>query len=219
MAIWRVQVLLAVLLALLTSYTVAWVANARSRPALWRNRGPTLAHWLLGPKPLASAADEYWIAGIEYLRVLNSSFRPRDQSHPWLAEWLQDANATGAIVRSAGWPCRSVVSGRTFYQDDLFRDWGMVHFGGPETVAFPFESSVAWRPIWLGLVANTAVYGLAWWIVLGGPITATLKIRASRRRGTGQCPACGYDLSGQREPGCPECGGGRQQSAPDTGAA
>ena len=60
------------------------------------------------------------------------------------------------------------------------------------------------RPIWSGFAADAAVFGVAWWVLLVGWRKFT------RPRGVDEpCARCGYELKGQAEPGCPECGAGR----------
>jgi len=65
------------------------------------------------------------------------------------------------------------------------------------------------RPIWLGLLVNTAFYTASWFIPLGG----VGLMRRWRRRRRGQCPRCAYDLAGLT-PGqpCPECGQARSSA-------
>ncbi len=64
---------------------------------------------------------------------------------------------------------------------------------------------LAWRPIWGGLAVNTALYASLWFGLLFGPGTLRRWMRDRR----GGCRACGYDLGGQFDGGCPECGWGR----------
>jgi hypothetical protein len=62
-----------------------------------------------------------------------------------------------------------------------------------------------YRPIWPGLIANTALFA-----ILFACLTTTARAgRRALRRRRGLCPICTYDLSGNTTPGCPECGHGR----------
>jgi hypothetical protein len=56
--------------------------------------------------------------------------------------------------------------------------------------------------LWPGFAVDTALYGAAPFLayLLIGPV------RRSLRRRRGNCPACGYDLSGIAIGTCPECG-------------
>ncbi len=60
-------------------------------------------------------------------------------------------------------------------------------------------------PAWFGLIVNTLVFGGLWWFVLFG----VPAIRAKQRMDKGLCPKCTYDLIGDLDSGCPECGWGR----------
>jgi hypothetical protein len=59
------------------------------------------------------------------------------------------------------------------------------------------------RPLWPGLLANTAIYGGAWAVLIGVPIFLRRWLRARR----GGCPQCGYSREGLKvDAPCPECG-------------
>jgi len=61
-----------------------------------------------------------------------------------------------------------------------------------------------YKPVWSGLLIDTAVFAVAW-LVTGAVFDAA---RRRWRLSQGQCPRCGYDLLGI-EGICPECGKGR----------
>lgn len=61
------------------------------------------------------------------------------------------------------------------------------------------------RPIWPGLALDTALYAALWAV----PLTIVPFIRGAVRARRGLCRHCGYDLIGNLEGGCPECGAGR----------
>ncbi|MGH7132503.1 MAG: hypothetical protein ACREJO_11210 [Phycisphaerales bacterium] len=71
--------------------------------------------------------------------------------------------------------------------------------GSAQLVALPLS------PVWGGLLVNTALFCAGWWLVLWGPGW----LRTMRRKRSGLCPACGYDLRGEWGGGCPECGWNR----------
>lgn len=66
--------------------------------------------------------------------------------------------------------------------------------------------ALPWRPVWLGIGADSLVYAAAWMFVLVVPAMA----RRRRRFHRGRCPICAYDLVGDHASGCPECGWGRE---------
>lgn len=107
------------------------------------------------------------------------------------------------FVRS-GWPARSFEgsckgSGSPFPHGQL-----------RAATPIPLVLSVKWRAQWgrllpFGprlphLVANTAMYSVATWILLYVVTTAKRQIRLR----SGRCPACGYTVGGS--PVCTECG-------------
>jgi hypothetical protein len=58
-------------------------------------------------------------------------------------------------------------------------------------------------PLWPGLLANTAIYGGAWAVLIGVPVLLRRWLRARR----GGCPQCGYSREGLKvDAPCPECG-------------
>ncbi len=58
------------------------------------------------------------------------------------------------------------------------------------------------HPIWPGLLADSAIFGTGWALLLG---TFPLAKRWRRAR-SGGCARCGYDVSGLPSGTCPECG-------------
>ena len=75
--------------------------------------------------------------------------------------------------------------------------------GNQRPAALPYE------PIWPGLMADVMLFGILWWGLIG----AVSALRGWRRRQRGCCVACGYDLCGELEGGCPECGWKRRADA------
>ena len=49
---------------------------------------------------------------------------------------------------------------------------------------------------------------LLWLLLLAGPRALRRHIRRKR----GRCVKCGYDLHGELDAGCPECGWGRKEA-------
>ncbi len=77
-------------------------------------------------------------------------------------------------------------------------------FPRQEVLALPY------RPIWSGLATNTALFGGVWWLAIPARRGARRALRSRR----GRCTACGYDLAGDPDAGCPECGLGLEPAAP-----
>jgi hypothetical protein len=64
-------------------------------------------------------------------------------------------------------------------------------------------------PLWPGLGADAAAHAAIWWSILTLAGFAFAGSRRATRRARGQCPQCGYDVNGDFEAGCSECGWNR----------
>lgn len=73
------------------------------------------------------------------------------------------------------------------------------------SVSLPEFRCVPCRPVWRGVAFNTAFYAVFWCF----PIVVRPRLRGMRWIRLGRCGQCGYDLRGEFEDGCPECGWGR----------
>ncbi len=62
------------------------------------------------------------------------------------------------------------------------------------------------EPVWPGLILNTLFYAVFLWLLWSAPFAARRIIRRKR----GHCLNCAYDLRGDSEGGCPECGWRRE---------
>ncbi len=72
------------------------------------------------------------------------------------------------------------------------------------------QSDPALRLYWPGVILNPIIVGGGAWLILVVPFFAVPAIRRQIttriRRKRGHCPKCGYDLRGELDAGCPECG-------------
>lgn len=78
----------------------------------------------------------------------------------------------------------------------------------PRPTLKPFlerDTALPLRPLWPGFAINTIFYGVVLWLLFVAPF----KLRKWRRTRRGLCAACAYDLRGDFESGCSECGWGR----------
>ena len=66
------------------------------------------------------------------------------------------------------------------------------------------------RPIFPGFLIDTLFYGAIWFGLLFGFGAARRGLRKRR----GLCPMCAYDLRGDLDTGCPECGWNRRDDQP-----
>ena len=73
----------------------------------------------------------------------------------------------------------------------------------------PIWRALPYRPIWPEIAINTIFYATILWLLTLGPFTT----RRIMRHKCGHCIKCGYDLRGDSDGGCPECGWGREAEA------
>ena len=108
---------------------------------------------------------------------------------PMRALWCEEE----AWLESAGNRTRLGASGGA-----ALPDWGpRSRFGYPRVLPL--------RPIWIGFAVNTILY----WLILLCPAWALIALRRHIRRHRGRCLKCGYNLRGEFDAACPECGCGR----------
>lgn len=103
-----------------------------------------------------------------------------------------------------GSPFAALISGSVDFRDGQ----------GPQTIG-GFESSIvdlgvpralAARPIWLGALANSAIFSGVWLGVLLFARSVLERARVNNRTRRGLCPICAYDLTAAAKKSCPECG-------------
>ena len=118
----------------------------------------------------------------------------------------------------AGWPllalygdCWDVV-----VWDDTSQDYVESHTEHEWAVPFEAESKpfanvdpIPLGIVWWGFLIDTLLFAGLLWLPIRGPFVLRRHIRRKR----GRCPKCGYDLRGDLEHGCPECGWNRQPEA------
>ncbi len=157
-------------------------------------------------------------------RAVRYRDRPNAPLPSWVPAWTGFHALTGAdagngdrTAQGAGWPLRALAcefSYTTSPTRDANGKWSYSYetIGG---IGLPFrevsnvflEVGLPLRPLWPGLLADSALFSLAWCLVLGVPRS----IRRARRVRHTRCPRCGYDLraTGGLPAGCSECGWGR----------
>lgn len=106
-----------------------------------------------------------------------------------------------------------------------FRAFEAMHSWGPVTPSYsggvrvaPFRPNVAWvsvvpvRPMIAGFVLDTLFFCMLTWVIMFGPFALIRRARRRLRLMRSHCPQCAYDLRGDLEHGCPECGWRRTNS-------
>ena len=101
-----------------------------------------------------------------------------------------------------GWPLFAMQGMRSHGPDSL--GWSHPRINAPNgrDLVAPL------RPLWPGFLIDTFFYGALWFGLFLGPGAAQRTIRRKR----GRCVKCGYDLRGDLDTGCPECGWNRNES-------
>jgi hypothetical protein len=135
---------------------------------------------------------------------------------------LTDTNAAhstwATAIEERGWPFRAFTcrlaapmgdaNAPTYTLQDAL--WAQDADASATTEAIHTLRVVPTRPLWPGLIADASTFGAAFYAASLLPAVTARTLRLRR----GRCPACGYSLKGQPEPGCPECGWKRQEPPP-----
>ena len=114
---------------------------------------------------------------------------------------------------SAGWPWRALRCEREAIAIIVPNRFGYIRNTSAQTQHDIVLSGggIDWRvlpyePVWPALIGNVLVHSAAWCAIIIG-LFALRKVIRTRR---GRCIKCGYDLRGDFDSGCPECGWGRE---------
>ena len=138
-----------------------------------------------------------------------------DPSHTdWSVLRKQGRIRSGVMAEEAhGWPMRSF----RWYRYGA-KMYGAIELGGDRRIedrdddgtgiagTLTGAKAIPFLPIWPGLVLDTVFYAAPLLVASRG----LLALRGLIRRKRGLCVACGYDLRGNIEHGCPECGWRRE---------
>lgn len=126
--------------------------------------------------------------------------RAQDPGAAW--RWMEDLR---------GWPFPALRSHIEFRGGD---DWETLATAPGFAMDGSFDDLPARKttlrvlpatPVWRGFILNTLYYAA----ITGGLFVVSRWAWRRVRRERGRCPACGYDLRGDLDGGCPECGWGR----------
>jgi hypothetical protein len=206
------RVIVLLLLGAIINVAVAWGsallvdANRLSgQPGVdcWGNqRGWSFESWSSKTTTLVISMDALWSDGPcdppPYWSIANSPVPDRGENGRFFP-------AFGEIAR--GWPLRTLMSVDAIWSDEgetqEFEElWYGIRLQAHD--ATQAEITVPLRPIWPGFAINTIFYATVLWVIFAIPGI----VKRLRRRRTGKCIHCGYDLRGQpvESTKCPECG-------------
>ncbi len=138
---------------------------------------------------------------------------PEELAPAWMIEQViaatdwRDYPLAEFTVNDAGWPFRALRDTQSRSRPGTEQRHGafVLREGlySPSMGLIERPIILPYQPIWTGLIADTIVFGGAWWVIL----TVPGLIRDRRRRRRGRCPTCGYTLKGLAPNApCPECG-------------
>lgn len=115
--------------------------------------------------------------------------------------------------QARGWPSLALWSSLQVFNESQRRfpsNLGLFVAGySLDGATVPADDPARWnrtlplRPIWPGFAVNTVFYGTILWLLF---LVAPRTLRRQIRRRRGRCLKCGYDLRGNLDAGCPECG-------------
>ncbi|MBX3359095.1 MAG: hypothetical protein KF745_11800 [Phycisphaeraceae bacterium] len=182
-----------ILLGLATTVLLAWL------PSLFPISGAVESRMSVDPD---RRADYVWVvledSGVWYSSFTHGRYRRESLSAATpeldpasIPAWVAPRPESGARATVAfGLPFRSLkwVSER----------------GQPNALNLPGLGALPWVPIWPGLLADTALWSIAF-----AALVALVHLPARwLRRSRGRCPRCGHDLrgAGSSVSGCSACG-------------
>lgn len=145
------------------------------------------------------------VARFTMMAVRKGAFDPTTLPKIWF-DFLEQASDSRGVRRviARGWPFPCLWDGCVEDRDESVVDGAGVVIGSRAVPANAMSTDrIPMRPLWDGLLLDTAIFAIPWFVLLyllAGPRS----IRGAWRLARGQCPRCRYDVRAQSR--CPECG-------------
>ncbi len=127
--------------------------------------------------------------------------------------WLEIHGDPVRSVLLAGWPWLGLRSEHglpaNWNRPPRAKDWTLLSWSAgivvPERWA-GVHKCLPLMPLFPGLALDTALYAVAWYLLLFTPLPLYRTGRRRFRVSRGMCASCGYDLNASTNRPCPECG-------------
>ena len=168
------------------------------------------------PPAASSAAVSCWSFSTACWNRVGSKLTGPLPAPPELTSTNHARTTWATAIEERGWPFRAFTCrlaapmGST--SDAVYSVTGGVFADGADETTRSGEIQalkvIPTTPMWPGLIADSLLFGLAFYALSFVPLALLRRFRTCR----GRCPKCGYNLAGQPSPGCPECGWNRDTS-------
>ena len=205
------QILCYLILGMLVSAVVAWSSSVFVDVGALRAHFLTRHHrtaqsGIVWEFDLLQRGESVWILR-QAIDTRRSAERYSVDSGPWWSALLtppeirQERSFTMFGEDARGWPLPCLVSEYEVQPDLIvWRVISGIPVGLPPRSAFKIPHALPIRPIWLGLLANTALYA----VVAATVIKSLSRLRRLNRIKHSRCPRCGYPKCDAVA--CSECG-------------
>lgn len=237
---WCIHILIWLTLGIISTVAVSWTAVYMNYGKYKYEREK--AWWIDKDRPLkwTTIVDrDYWYSRVTYMfhdynsnpdEFVNFSnsirSQNRRQEHPvemlpyWASHlysdkadiWTDSETAYTHGVIATGWPLRALKYERygAFVDSKVQEVYGefRIDLGREKISGRMTYILLPLIPVWPGFIFNVILYSTPWIFIFGGYSSTKRVIR--RRRG--KCPKCAYDLRGDFESGCSECGWNREEN-------
>lgn len=156
-----------------------------------------------GPLAPPPSESDVWLVGLVPAVLLNRLSQTMDDP---------EMPSPPAIVAQTriGWPA---LAYKTFRYRSSSPS-GRVQVYESATVKLPLlRNESPLTPVYPGAIVNALAYWFVVFVSLALPSQLTVITTRRLRKHRGRCPRCAYDLRGDTDAGCPECGWNRETNA------
>lgn len=192
------------------------IVNPFATRVSWFEKGRVYSRGdVKAPPGASSAAVSSWSFATTCWTAVGSKLTGPLPTPPELTESNEQGRSWATAIEERGWPFRAftcrILAPMGATEAAVYTVEGGVWAEGEDIVpsgAIQELRVIPTTPIWSGIIANTAVFTVALYLLSFMPGVVFRRFRVKR----GHCPRCRYDLrdTGGESAGCPECGWNRQ---------